>query len=319
MITNQSWLKKICLAVLCLMLTAAFLHTTVSAEEAFRESEDITLTICYEHEGKPVEGAVFHIYYVAGISDSQSYVLTDDFKNYPVSMNGLDSAGWKALALTLKGYAVRDQIEPLESLSTAEDGTLCFSKTAGLPAGLYLVTGDAVEISGRVYESEPFFVSLPAYSEEDGWVYAVTARPKASDVTEITKVEAVKIWNDRENSRRPDRVEIQLICDGRLYDTAILSEENQWRNTWENLETGHIWIVTEKNVEDGYTVSVERNQTSFYITNTMKDDTPDEPDTPELPNTGTSKWMVPVLAACGMLLFLIGWIKRQKDGGNDIK
>lgn len=52
---------------------------------------------------------------------------------------------------------------------------------------------------------------------------------------------------------------------------------------------------------------------------------PEEPSVPEtppaekLPQTGLLWWPVPILAICGVVVFMTGWIKQRTDGENDEK
>ena len=145
-------------------------------------------------------------------------------------------------------------------------------------------------------------------------------------------------WEDGgHEAERPESIVVQLLCGGKVYDTVTLSQDNSWRYQWENLSAGCAWSVVEKTVPDGYTVTVDRQGLTFLVTNTCGEeqpeepgepeepDTPDEPDTPEepetpggqdepkLPQTGLLWWPVPLLACCGLLLFLIGWKIRRND------
>ena len=121
-----------------------------------------------------------------------------------------------------------------------------------------------------------------------------------------------------------------------VYDTVTLSESNNWRYTWSDLDDDCHWQVVEYQVPDDYTVSVSREGITFVITNTLDKDTPPpnpsepnipgenipddpvplgpgEPGEPTLPQTGTSWWLVPVLACGGMLLFMLGWMRRRNE------
>ena len=56
-------------------------------------------------------------------------------------------------------------------------------------------------------------------------------------------------------------MEIELLKDGEIYDTVILSGDGNWRYEWKNLPefnadgTKIVWRVTEKNLKD-YTVEI---------------------------------------------------------------
>ena len=47
----------------------------------------------------------------------------------------------------------------------------------------------------------------------------------------------------------------------------ILTEDDHWCRTWNGLEPGHRWQVTEPEVPEGYTVSVSRQRELFAVTN----------------------------------------------------
>lgn len=74
-----------------------------------------------------------------------------------------------------------------------------------------------------------------------------------------------------------------------------------------------------KELED-YTVLVTQEGTTFVVTNTYDEGTPENPEQPEnpdqpgnptLPQTGQLWWPVPVLVAGGLLLIVIGVLRRR--------
>ena len=70
---------------------------------------------------------------------------------------------------------------------------------------------------------------------------------------------------------------------------------------------------------DGYTVSITREGVTFVVTNTYVPETPNtppptepgKPDQPSLPQTGQLWWPVPLLLVGGLLLVVIGLIRRR--------
>lgn len=117
---------------------------------------------------------------------------------------------------------------------------------------------------------------------------------------------------------RPAFIEVQLLRDGRVFDTVRLREENNWSHTWTGLDADFAWSVVETAVPAGYTVRVERAGITFVLTNTRPEpEEPEEPETPggKLPQTGSLWWPVPVLALAGLFLLLLGWGRRRADRG----
>ena len=333
--------------LLCAVLLWALLPTAAFARGLLSTAEPVSLTLRY-----PCAGAPFQIYRVAEVSVYGEYTLTGDFRDYPVTLEQPDQAGWRALAATLEAYAVRDGLTPAAAGETDRDGRLTFSS---LEAGMYLVTGQRHTAGGYRYTPEPFLAALPGLDEEDNWVSDVTASPKYERKHKDTntpgdgtvKRKVLKVWeDDGDESGRPQKVTVQLLRDGKVWDTVTLSEKNGWSYEWSKLDADYTWRVAEKDVPEDYTVTVSREGVTFVITNTLAADIPDEPtpegpppetpggpdgtdgtDIPEepapeapgdsLPQTGVLWWPVPLMACCGVGLFLIGWAKRRSGESDE--
>ena len=103
-----------------------------------------------------------------------------------------------------------------------------------------------------------------------------------------------KVWNDDETIR-PLEVEVYLLCNGEVYDTAVLDGFNQWTYTWAGLDPDCEWTVRE-NVPSGYVATYDYfSRNLVYITNrefippSGSDDpdkpiSPDDPDKPDVPD-----------------------------------
>lgn len=72
-----------------------------------------------------------------------------------------------------------------------------------------------------------------------------------------------KRWLGDDPAERPSSVELWLLRDGALWEQVILTEDDHWCRTWNGLEPGHRWQVTEPEVPEGYTVSVSRQRELF--------------------------------------------------------
>ncbi len=320
-------------SLLCVLL---LLPAEAMAAEAIDVDQDVTLTLHYEHEGKPVSGVHFDLYQVAEVNAYAEFTLTGDFKNYPVKISRLTADEWKTLAETLKSYAEQDELRALDSSGTDDEGVLSFPDTQkSLKPGLYLVVGKTLTVDGCSYRTEPFLVSLPGLdSSANTWNYNVTAEPKHTreelppDTPEDTVTRKVlKVWKNDAEKNRPEEVTVRLLKDGRIYDTATLNKKNDWSYTWDGLpkynEDGSKaeWSVTEKAV-DGYTVLIEKNGITYKVTNTgtgthsgtqTSGDSEGQPSAPtKLPQTGMLWWPVPLLAAGGLCFLILGAADRKK-------
>lgn len=311
---TKRW-RKVLGCLLASLLLAALLPTAAMARGVINTTEPVSLTIQY-----PCRGITFRLYRVAEVSAYGEYALTGDFQDDPVTLKQPDQAGWRVLAATLDGYAARDQRKPLATRETDADGQLTFS---GLEAGMYLVTWQKHTTGGYTYTPVPFLVSLPELDGEDNWVYDVTADPKydrekvpVQPGAVIVDRKVLKVWeDDGAEDARPESITVQLLQNGKVYDTVTLSGKNRWSYAWDGLSKDDTWQVVEADVPEEYTVTVSREGITFVVTNTLTEEIPDEPvpQGPALPQTGVLWWPVPLLACAGMVLFLAGWARRRSE------
>lgn len=293
--------KRILSCLLCLLCALALLPAAALAADTIDLDRSVQLTIQYEHNGTPVADVPFDLYYIATVDENAEFTLTGDFQSCPVELNGLTAEEWRALADTLAAYADRNRLYPFDSGKTNEAGYLGFpNQRANLKPGLYLAVGRQLVKDGYTYTTEPFLAALPNYDEVSGaWSYDVLAAPKhtqtenppePSDSTVDRRV--LKVWKDDLAELRPQEVTIELLRDGVVYDTVILSAQNNWRYVWRDLpeynEDGSkiVWRVVESEIED-YTVLITRDGITFTVTNTYS---PEEPTDDTVTRTVLKVW-----------------------------
>jgi hypothetical protein len=99
---------------------------------------------------------------------------------------------------------------------------------------------------------------------------------------------------------------------------VILPEENHWAYAWTAPDDGADWMVVERDVPAGYTVTVEERAASFVLTNTLISENPPEEDETEpetSPKTGdTSNIMLytMLMYGSGIILILLGISGKRK-------
>lgn len=334
--------------LLCLLLCVSLLPVKAFAgtQDMLDVKEETALTVQYE-----LGGASFYLYRAADVSADLEFTLTGDFAGYPMEVNGLDGAGWRALAETLAGFAVQDQIRPLRSGVTDEEGSLVWSN---LETGLYLVVGEQMEVDSYVYTPMPSLVVLPSRNDAGQWEYDAVIQPKydreEQPGSDMEKIILMKIWQDHGfEDRRPDSITAELYMDGTLYDTVSLNKENNWRYEWKDLPAGHKWTAAEKDMPDCYSMTCVKEGEYLVITNCYQPETPAETESSSgtessaeeesssgsessapagtggsggsgngsggggsvLPQTGQLWWPVPILAFAGIAAFTIGWARRR--------
>lgn len=271
------WTKRRSIRAAAAILAAALcvvpLPGTAAGAEPVDTGRAVSLTVGFQRDKNPIEGGGFRLYKVAEVSSEAKFTMTEEFAEYPVTMSGLDSSGLKALAGTLAAYSARDKIEPADAGVTGADGTVHFPTGENkLTPGLYLVTGDELRVGGTLYRPQPFLLSLPGRGADGQWVYDVTAAAKfdrEQDEEGTMELRVLKVWRDQGyENRRLDRITVQLLRDGEIFDTAQLTEETSWRHVWTGLEKRHQWQVTEDGLPSGYTVLIDRQGETFVVTNT---------------------------------------------------
>lgn len=332
--------KHIVTALLSVLAVLLLLPVQAMAAGSIDTGRDVSLTISYQDGNTPLTGAGFDLYMIATVDEYGELTTAEAFRQFNVDIRGKDDAAWKALASTLEGYVLRDGIAPTDSGKTDQQGLLTFPNQAErLEQGLYLVLGHRHTQSGRIYDATPFMVLLPTQDKEaNDWLYDVIVKPKHEsrpepenpDDNTITR-KVLKVWADEGHEKeRPKEVIVQLLRDGKVYETVTLNAANNWRYTWEDLDDRYQWTIVEKELED-YTVTVTREGVTFVVTNTYTENTPDEPTPtdptpptqpgnpgkPTLPQTGQLWWPVPVLMAAGLLFVVIGLIRRRGAADED--
>ena len=160
-------------------------------------------------------------------------------------------------------------------------------------------------------------LSLPNRRADDSWNYHVKAKCKYESRPDggAIDLEALKVWKDGNNSERPRRIIVELYDGNTLYDTAELSAANNWKYQWKELYGNGSWTLKEKSEIPGYTVTVEKQENRFVITN-EKNGVPPAND-PTLPQTGMLWWPVPVLAVLGLTFFTVGMVRRKRKKNHE--
>ena len=329
--------KFLCAVLACLAVMAVFplQAFAVNPTTPIEPEKRCSLTVDYNYESMPIPGAEFQIYHLATVSPNVHFTKTGQFAGYSsISMEGNTVESWNSMAVTVKGYAQADQLEPMYEKVTDGNGKFTISDMA---TGLYLVVGIRRTVGDYTYIAEPTIVCLPGTDAEGSqWHYDVTVSPKKSrDANpsgddpadkKLTRKMLV-IWDDAGyTGKRPDSVVVKLLKDGKEYDTKILKKEDNWRCAWDNLpaydenNTKIEWTVIQQAVPN-YTLTISRAGITFTATNKYRPPVSPSPYHPYypysggssyLPQTGVLWWPVPVLLCAGMLCLIVGFYVRRR-------
>ena len=301
-----------CLALAVLLL----LSLMISASAADPEGK---LAIHCEYEQTKIASVPFSVYYVGSITGAS---ITTQGAFASITLDGtLDPDGWAGKALAAKGLVLTNHVSPNYSGKSDQSGELLFDH---LTPGLYLVIGETATIESYIYTSAPFFVAIPNRNPETGEdIYEQSVHAKFNreevPVDKTVSRKVLKIWDDEGNeAKRPAEVTVRLFCDEKEYDKVSLSDQNNWRYTWEELPAGHEWLVSEDPVPD-YSTSIQLEGITFTIKNSFVTTNPPvipppTPPEPGLPRTGLYWWPVLVLAVAGLFFLAIGMLRRRTSG-----
>lgn len=256
------------LSALAVVLASLLLALALPCAAAQGETCALELTLA--PDGLPAEGVTFRIYRVARVNTaSATFTPVAPYSSYNVLGA---SADWLDRAATLEGYILRDKLPATAQAVTDENGVVAFS---GLQSGLYLIVGERFLREGYQYTPMSCFLSLPnSYDGGVTWVSQVSARMKFSRTPDAggqkLQRHVLKVWHDEgHEDQRPQKVTVDLLQNGEVYDTVDLSAENNWRYDWEDLDGASEWRLVEREVEN-YTHLVTQEGITFLVTNTYQ-------------------------------------------------
>ena len=298
---------------LCMLPCSPLAASTADAKEPISVDTACSLTLCYGYEGIPFPDQSVRLYHVAEVSADFRYTLTPPFAASGLSLNGVQTnSEWNVIRSTLEALVLAGNITPTKTAQTDENGQARFTQ---LTPGLYLTSPVDVVRDDLTCCFDSLLVALPDLDPEGLWQYQVTATAKPEALPPIhpeeeIQLKVVKLWKgDQERTDRPERIEVEIFRDGVSYETVILSESNSWSYGWTAKDDGADWKVVERNVPDGYTMTVAQRETTFVITNTRQD-TPDPPP-PQTGDTSNILLYSILLFVSGSMLIILGILGKR--------
>lgn len=247
-----------------------------------------SITVSY-----PLSGVEFQLYQAGEYAEDGTVMLTGDFQRYPVAPEDASAAE------TLAVYACRDNLEPLAAAPTSDYGMAAFT---GLSSGVYLITGDRAQAEGNVYTPTAALIFLSQEAE-----LVVTSTYEKEPLSSTTSLTVKSCWTGADS--HPGKVRVQLLKNGEVEDTVTLNDDNEWQYQWSELDSSAAWMVAEKSVPRGYTVSLQRNGSTWTLTNTRTGEySPLQRITDIL--SPTSHWWLFILLAAG---FIAAFLRRMRN------
>lgn len=216
-----------------------------------------------------IPGMSFRVYRIADVSADGALTLTPAAETYQVPTGEGSIGDWKQFAQTLALYYQRDGVTPAAQGTT---DALAELTLRDLPAGLYMVCGDPLHVNGNVYTPSTTLVTVPQKNALDAWTYDVALTPELL-LQEAPKDPVVrrvlKQWEgEMDGAQRPEKVSVQLLKNGVVYDTQVLTAEGGWSYQWDELNADDVWTVVEGEIVEDYSVRIVQQGITYVITNT---------------------------------------------------
>ena len=305
----MAFLVCICL---WLMPCGAQAASTADAKELISTEKSCTLTVSYLYKNTALSSLPVKLYRIADASADCQYTLTAPFSSTGLTLNGVGTnSEWKVIRSTLESHIIANRITEVAAAVTDRTGQISFDH---LKPGLYLAVPETGIAGDLRCSFEAALVALPGLSTDGLWQYQVAVTAKGTplppiDADEEISYKILKLWKGDTNSKRPQKIEVEVFRNGKSHQTVTLSEENHWSYTWTTKDDGAAWTIAERNVPSGYTATMEKRDTTFVLTNTLTPDTPSPGET--LIQTGSTiniMLCVILLFTFGTLLLLLGII-----------
>lgn len=269
---NRTAKHRIIMALCCMFtLMLATIGLSAPAATAATTAEG-SLTVTYQYQEAALNNADINLYRLADWSAKGGYTPTGDFANhtaYPVDWDILnaDQQTLRDFANTMAGYIAVNKPAAENTLKTDSAGVATFNQ---LKDGLYLAVVAPYQGNVLTCQTAAMLVVLPNVHKNAAEQRTLSIEPKADCAVPPTTISVTKVWKDKDQSKRPESVTMNLLQDGKIYDSIMLNNANDWKYTWKGLQTKHEYTVVEANVPGNYTALVDRENNDYTVTNTAK-------------------------------------------------
>ena len=297
----------ICLYLIPCQVQAA---STADAKKAISINENCSLTISYCSGGIAFSGLPVKLYKIADVSADYQYTLTSSFEKSNLILNGIQTVGeWNVIRSTLETYILANDITADFNVETGFEGKASFD---ALKPGLYLAITERIIQDETTYVFDSALIALPGLGADGLWQYQVDVTSKSEIIPPIEddeeiELKVLKLWKgDSGSSARPTTIEIEIFRNSTSYQTVTLSKDDHWTYIWSAKDDGSDWKVVERNIPTGYTMTIEERETSFVLTNTLNQDVPDHPDSPQTGDTSNIMLWVILMIVSGSMLIILG-------------
>lgn len=262
----------------------------------FNEKGSIEITLVEKNDNVKIEGAELTIYKVTDAYEENHNLFlkyVSELSSCNVSLEDLESA---SVTSNIE-KCIPSDYNGISKL-TNQDG---YVKYDNLDLGLYLIK-QTNKVDG--FSKIDSFLAMIPKEIDNSWEYNIKATPK-TDIIRVMDINVRKVWNTSNNNTNhgvnlPKSITIELLLNDEVVDTVKLSNENEWKHTWIDLPKSDSYIVREINVPKGWTVTYQKEDNSFIVTNTST-----------LVQTGQMLWIVLLIGMIGIVFIIISLVYNK--------
>lgn len=259
----------------------------------FNEKGSIEITLVEKNDNVKIEGAELTIYKIADAYEENHNLFlkyVSELSSCNVSLEDLESA---SVTSNIE-KCIPSDYNGISKL-TNQDGNV---KYDNLDLGLYLIK-QTNKVDG--FSKIDSFLAMIPKEIDNSWKYNIKATPK-TDIIRVMDINVRKVWNTSNNNTNhgvnlPKSITIELLLNDEVVDTVKLNNENEWKHTWKDLPKSDSYIVREINVPKGWTVTYQKEDNSFIVTNTST-----------LVQTGQMLWIVLLIGMIGIVFIIISLV-----------
>ena len=314
-------MKKI-LSIFLLFLFLLGISANAYAADMGDKDKNIALTVVYQEGGKAIAGALVQLYKIASMDKNFHITADPTFAGFKDAIEN-ENTRWNVLSVSLLKHILAETIPCDDETKINTSGLALFpTGEAVLEPGVYLLHCPNYRYNDRIYYASPVIISLPNYRADGQLTNRVTANIKYYSALDLP-IELVveKKWDDEGyEEKRPDKIIVDLLKDEKVVSNAEveLSDKNNWKAGWTDLDPVYDWDVKERTVS-GYTAAYNESPVEDYvktitITNTYQtpggssgSGTSGGKPPQKLPQTGQLTWPIPVMIVTGSVLLALGW------------
>lgn len=147
------------------------------------------------------------------------------------------------------------------SAKTDKNGNLKFDN---VPYGVYCTVSGKLSSGNKIYSVVPVLLIVNGDTSVELKMNVETITQKDKD--EKVSVSVNKKWELGKDGKTSP-VTIALLRDNNTVDTVVLSDKNNWKYTWIDLDAGSLYTVIERDVPEGFLAELSVKGNSFTVTN----------------------------------------------------